>query len=333
VSKTEPARMSALKGATDVLRLRSRALGEEELPGPYEGDLSELGEAFARRFGPAHVWSASRLENYVACGFLFFVGNVLGLEAREEPMEGLDSRQLGNIYHRILSRVYQHPLVTDRTSLEQLLEALPVVAEQVLDEAPKREGFRETAWWAQTWWEIVEHVHQSLEALAELGGEFVPSFFEAPFGLQRQPALVVENDGDALRLRGFIDRVDLTGDGQARIIDYKTSGPSGFTRRAVAEGRKLQLPLYALAAHNALHLGNPVEGFYWHVQQAERSSFTLSGFEGGPRGAIKAALDSSWVAIHGARRGEFVPRPPQGGCPSYCPAAAFCWRYSPGYGG
>ena len=333
VSETEPMRFAALDEASSVLDLRSTALDDDHLPGPYDGDLTTLGETFARRFSPTHVWSASRLESYVTCGFFFFVGSVLGLEAREEPMEGLDARQLGNIYHHILHDVYREAKVADAISLEPLLEALPRVAKQVLDEAPRREGFRETAWWEQTRREIVENVRQSLEALAETNGEWVPSFFEAPFGLWGQPPLIVDVMDDSLRLRGVIDRVDLTSDGMVRVIDYKTGGPWAFTKKAVADGKKLQLPLYALAARDALGLGQPSEGFYWHVRQAKRSSFTLSGFDGGPHGAIKVVLDKAWEAVRGARAGHFVPRPPQGGCPSYCPAAAFCWRYLPPYGG
>jgi hypothetical protein len=229
--------------------------------------------------------------------------------------------------------VYGDSKVTDRTSLEQLLEALPRVAKLVLDEAPRREGFRETAWWEQTRREIVDNVHRSLEALGEANGEWVPSFFELPFGLGGQPTLVVDGGQDSLGLRGVIDRVDLTSEGTVRVIDYKTAGKWAFTKTAVADGKKLQLPLYALAARDALGLGEPTEGFYWHVQQAERSSFTLSRFDGGPRGAMMVAVDKAWEAVRGARSGHFVPRPPQGGCPSYCPALAFCWRYSPGYGG
>ncbi len=272
------------------------------------------------------------IENYVTCGFFFFVASVLGLEPREEPFEGLDPRQRGNIYHRILRDVYQDPTVADSTSVEQLLAALPTVAERVLNEAPRREGFRETAWWAQTRIEIVENVRASLEALAEADGEFVPSLFETPFGLRGQPPLVVAGEDDSLRLRGVIDRVDVASDGTVRVIDYKTGGRSAFTNTAVAKGKKLQLPLYALAARDALQLGEPTEGFYWHVQQAERSTFTLSRFDGGPDGAIKVVTDKAWEAVRGARAGHFVPQPPRGGCPSYCPAAAFCWRYRPQYG-
>ena len=77
-------------------------------------------------------------------------------------------------------------------------------------------------------------------------------------------------------MRGYIDRVDRAPDGGLRVIDYKTGGPSSFTKRDLEKGKKLQLPLYALAARDALHLGTPVDGFYWHVKHAEPSEFTLA---------------------------------------------------------
>jgi hypothetical protein len=117
------------------------------------------------------------------------------------------------------------------------------------------------------------------------------------------------------------------------VVDYKTGGPYAFTNSAIAQGKKLQLPIYALAARDALRLGRPVEGFYWHIQHAVPSGFTLSGFRGGPEAALKVAVQKAWEAVHGARNGHFVPRPPRGGCPRFCPAAAFCWHYRPGVWG
>jgi hypothetical protein len=91
------------------------------------------------------------------------------------------------------------------------------------------------------------------------------------------------------------------------------------------------LPLYALAAQEALGLGRVTEGFYWHVQHAQASSFMLSGFWSGEAHGAQAAMDHAvalaWEAVRGARRGAFVPTPPKGGCPSYCPAAAYCPHY------
>ncbi|MDX1687833.1 MAG: PD-(D/E)XK nuclease family protein [Candidatus Promineifilaceae bacterium] len=304
---------------------------------PFDGGLAERAQEFGRHFHSGYGWSPSRLETYRMCPHAFFVSHVLGLEPRLEPEEGLDARQLGSIYHQILERVYQAVPEEERTNRESLLAALPAVARQVLDDAPRREGFRATAWWRQTRAEIEENVRRSLERLAELGGDFRPVAFEKRFG--RGTALVVAGekvDGfhsseDSFRLRGIIDRVDVNANGEIRVIDYKTAGPYGYTKKTLADGEKLQLPLYALAARDALELGEPVDGFYWHVQHAEASDLTLSDF--GPEEAIETAVGYAWEAVHGARQGAFEPQPPAGGCPSYCPAVPFCWRYQPRRGG
>ena len=304
--------------------------------GPYGGDLTAWGATFARRHDRDHVWSASRLESYRACPYLFFVAHVLKLEPRTEPSEGVDARQLGNVYHRIMEGVYA--AVDDPSDLDALLDALPGTAGPILAAAPRREGFRATAWWARTREEIVEHARRSLAALHALQGAYVPYAFELAFGMGHGsgPALVVRDadGGDWFRLRGFIDRVDRAPDGSVRLIDYKTSGPWGYTARAMAEGKKLQLPLYALAAEEALELGTVRDGFYWHVQRADwhmehaqsRAWFTLHKV--GAREAIEDAVRYAWEAVRGARRGAFVPQPPEDGCPSYCPAAGFCPHYA-----
>jgi ATP-dependent helicase/DNAse subunit B len=307
---------------------------------PYDGGLESWSTIFQEAYRPERVWSASRLESYRSCPFFFFVAHVLGLEPRERPTEGLDARQLGNIYHRVFEQLYRK--VGPGAQREDLLAALPEVAPPILDDAPRTEQFRATAWWHQTRQEILEHVRRSINALEPISDRF--SFYEAErtFGIRDRPgpALVVHGEGgDSFRVRGFIDRVDVTfdEDGQTsegrriRIIDYKTAGPSAYGNSAIREGKKLQLPLYAMAARDALELGEVVEGFYWHVQKAEPSGFTLAEFrseEGvGPQAAIDRVVAHAWEAVRGARAGHFAPKPPDGGCPDYCPAAAFCWHY------
>ncbi len=321
------ARINMVEQAARVLRQRR---GETSGPRPYDGDLTDRATTFAEQFGPHHMWSASRLEIYRSCPFHFFVGHVLHLEPRQEPREGLDARQLGNIYHHILERVYRE--APQPLHLDGLLQTLERVAATVLAEAPRREGFRATAWWEHTRAEIVENLQATIRALEALREDFTPHRFEAPFGMQGAPPLEVHDEnGDTFRLRGLIDRVDRDARGRIRIIDYKTAGPTTYKNRAVADGKRIQLPLYALAARDALGLGEPVDGFYWHVRQAQASDLTLRGY--GVAEAIQTAVDYAWEAVRGARAGHFIPDPPRGGCPAYCPARAFCWHYREGFGG
>jgi ATP-dependent helicase/DNAse subunit B len=322
--QADPARWLALTTAAEVFQARS---GDGQHL--YDGDLSAAAAACAQRFGPTFTWSASRLETYRSCPLFFFFASVLRLEPRRQPVAGPDTSQLGNIYHRIFELVYQ--AASDPGDHVSALAALPGVARPVLDAAPGREGFRVTAWWAQTRAEIEEDVRRSLLGLAELRGDWQPIAFEQRF-FDAQ-TLEVTVAGDSFRLHGVIDRIDRAPDGRLRVIDYKTGGPSSFKRQAVEAGKKLQLPLYALAARDALHLGQPADGFYWHVRQAQPSDFTLQGSTGGPAAAMQRAAAFAWEAVQGIRAGRFAPTPPADGCPDYCPAAAFCWRYRPRYVG
>lgn len=324
--RTAPERCASVEAAGRLLADRQRRTRD-----PYNGELSDLADEFGRRFGPEYGWSPSRLEQYRTCGHFFFVSTALGLEPRPEPVEGVDSRQLGSVYHDIFEAVYRYPEQLPAPENDEIHAYITDVATPILGAAPEKYGFRETAWWAQTRDEIIHNVTRSVIKLAELSEGFTPVRTEA--GFWGKTALQIRDGDDRFRLHGFIDRVDRDEHGRIRIIDYKLGGSYGFTRKAVEEGKKLQLPLYARAAQDALGLGQALDGFYWHFAQAVPSKFRLADFEGGVEAAIKAAITHAWTAIRGARAGWFVPDPPRKGCPDYCPAAAFCWQYRPGHSG
>jgi ATP-dependent helicase/DNAse subunit B len=321
-------REAALEHGAQVLRARTR----EHDDSPFDGDMAELSERFGQQYGPGYIWSATRLESYRACPFSFFMGKLLTLEPLGEPEEGLNAAQLGTIYHRILERVHQAAGVSGPANLDQLLAALPAAAKGVLDGAPTELGFRETAWWEQTRMEIEENVRRTLEKLAPMSEGHILLGQEVPFGKKGKAPLQAGKGGDVFLLRGIIDRVDKTPNGGIRIIDYKSGGKGMYDPADVAKGKKLQLPLYALAAREAFKR-EPVEGFYWHIKQAEPSAFKLSTFGKKPEDAMDLAVEKAWEAVTGVRGGHFRPKRPDDGCPSYCVAAGFCWHYRPGYGG
>jgi len=318
VRKTHPDEWAAIEQGGHILRKRY-----EMSHTVFDGDLSQYSGTFAGYFHPEFRWSPSSLESYRSCAFNYFVGRVLGLEPRQEPAVGFDAGQRGTIYHEILEAVYARLSPAERGDTDKLIEILPAVAAPILDTAPEKLGFREVAWWRQIKEEILENVGRTIVALAEMPGDFVPIRFEAAFFGDK--ALTVIEGEDRFRVHGLVDRVDQNPAGQIRIIDYKTSGSSTFSKRSLELGEKLQLPLYALATRDALGLGDPVEGFYWHISQAEPSGLTLGDF--GPEEAMQTAVDFAWQAVRGARQGDFIPRAPAGGCPQWCPAAAFCWQY------
>jgi hypothetical protein len=133
-------------------------------------------------------------------------------------------------------------------------------------------------------------------------------------------------------VRGTIDRVDRMDDGSLRIIDYKTGTTDYKSKRGLEKGHKLQIALYGLAVQQQLEMGDVSDGLYFFVHKAEPADWSLATYGGGVDEAFATAVGFAWEAVQGARKGEFRPSPPEGGCPAYCPAAAFCWHYSPAAG-
>ena len=307
----------------------------DEAAGPHEAELPELAALISARYPALQSWSASRLEAYGTCGFYFYVAHALKLEPRAEPEEGYDVRALGNMYHTILERLYRDAPDLDGRSIErpdalaELLTRLPEVARAVFATAPADYGFRPTALWAQQQAELLRILGDTVTALAEESEGWTPRYFEQRFGFGEKPLIIHTPEGD-VRVHGYIDRIDVDAAGRLRVVDYKASG-APISADDLRDGHRLQLPLYALAARDALQLGEVTEGFYWHIGRAEASSLKLQKFEGGVPGAFEAVKQHLAAHVAGIRAGQFQPTPPEGGCPSYCPAVGFCWRYKPGY--
>ena len=289
----------------------------------YEGELPTLADELAARYPAAFGWSASKLEAYGTCPFYFYLAYVLGLEVRTPPEEGYDVRMLGSMLHKILEDTYAQ--AANPTDLDECLARMETLAGQVFAAAPAEYGFRPTPLWAQQRQELIRTLRQTITALAEDSRGYTPRYFEQKFGMGN-PSLVLSTEIGEIRLHGYIDRVDQAAIGRLRLIDYK-SGGAAISARHLTEGRRLQLPLYALAARDALGLGEIAGGFYWHIQKAEASSLKLENYESGVDEACETAVAHVTRHVTNIRAGQFQPHPPAEGCPSYCPAASFCWRY------
>jgi ATP-dependent helicase/nuclease subunit B len=320
-----------VRHARDVLHARLA----REAEGEFDGRLSTLSALLRVAYGPQHLFSPGRLEIYAGCKFHFLVQKVLGLEERAEPQEGFDPAQLGTMLHEILEQVYAG--APQPSHLEALLESLEPVAERVFTDAPRRLGFRPSPLWAAERAALLEDLRLTVKALDEFAAGYRPVRLEAAFGMG-SPPLRLQTEAGEILLHGIIDRVDADAGGGIRVIDYKT-GAGRLDMKNLQQGRRLQITLYGLAGEEVLGLGRLADGVYWKIRQAEPSSLRLSELnytseEGhsfvGVRGAADLARMYVGRYVSGIREGDFRPQPPEGGCPNYCPARLFCWRYEPG---
>jgi ATP-dependent helicase/nuclease subunit B len=297
-----------IKNGIEVLRARM----SPKAKGIYEGELFDLSE----RFGMSHGWSASRLESYGTCPFEFFVAYALELEPREEAEDGFDVRMLGSMLHKILEEHYGGAALKD-------------AAHKVFASAPEEYGFRPMALWIQQQAELLRVLEKTIVELDKISQGFTPHKMEARFGMGN-PSLVLHTSAGEVRLHGYIDRLDAAPDGTLRVIDYK-AGSTAISASQLKEGRRLQLPIYAMAARDALGLGEVSSGFYWHIGSAKPSVMKLEQFDGGVKAAFDVAVAHIGKHVTGIRAGHFEPKAPEDGCPSYCPATNFCWKYKKGF--
>lgn len=323
-------RWQSLQHARDVLRARRAKKAE----GIYEGVMPDLKETLFARYAPGRIWSASRLETYATCPQMFYVSAALDLRASAVPELGLDVTQAGSILHKILEETYQ--TAGDPNDLSSVLRQLPEIAKKVFATAPQEYGFRPSELWEIEQEQFLLILEVTITELANASEGWTPFAYEQAYGIKGTPPLEISIGDETIRLRGVIDRIDKNVDGELRVIDYKTGG-SHLAPADLKNGRRLQLPLYALAARDALKLGQPVDGMYWTIRAAKAGSLKLADFKGENGNGIDAAVDvvkdHLLQIVTGIRSGEFPSVPPKGGCPSYCPAAQWCWRYQEGWHG
>lgn len=297
--------------------------------GPHEGaiDHPAVAAALARRFGPAHTWSATQVNDYTICPFRFAAAHLLRLGGRGGPDEVLEQVGRGRIAHAVLAEAGRAwarlPGPFDASNEGPILAALAGAADAVLAAAPERYGFEPGPFWGWEQAELRAALARAVAKALRAGGweGFRPAGVEEGFGVGRgMPPLRVQTAAGEALVAGRIDRVDQDEHGNLALIDYK----GGSTARSLAEavgGRDVQLTIYALAAEGLGRPGQRVVRAAYLTLGNGRLSQPLTPVE---RPAAEAALrERLGAAVAGARGGAFHVRPSDG-CPPACAFVAVC---------
>ena len=195
--------------------------------------------------------SPSALETWATCPHKFFLSRVLRLSALPgEEEEDMSALERGVLVHRILERFVKERRQTDADLLE-LAEEEFAIAER-----------RGVTGYPLLWDLAKEDIRARLRSFATqeaqwLAGVVSEAGAEAGFGPGTDIGEVsVSVDGlGEVWFRGKIDRIDVVGD-EVRVRDFKTGKPEPYfdgargrrATRTLANGRALQLPVYAAAA-------------------------------------------------------------------------------------
>ncbi|MGC9454004.1 MAG: PD-(D/E)XK nuclease family protein [Phycisphaerae bacterium] len=312
----------------------------------YDGRVTDerLLRQLQRRFGPEAVFSASQLNTFGQCPWLFFATYLLGLEPPVEPQRRLEPVGRGLFVHSVLRRTFESlregPGGSVRlTDIDErrIEEALAAAVEE---ESRRVERTRPPypALWRLQQRQMHREMADYLARLREAdNGEAV--HFELGFGLDRgldesdaastsEPAELDTPDGP-LKIRGKIDRVDRAGtEGKPvwMVIDYKTGSlPSA---RDIDEGRSMQLPLYSAAVETLFNVIGAGGEFHRIGRKAETRRFAESAKT--TREDFVERRDKVLATAAGfaaaMREGRFDVLPTDK-CPAWCPVKGIC-RFS-----
>ena len=253
----------------------------------YDGNLSAI--AVNARFGRslnASPISPTRLENWAACPFKYFLSYVLRLGALENPVDTATISPLenGNLIHKILEKFISESSdsiiaageTQDRETVER--QSLLQIAEEEFKKAEDNGVTGKPLLWKMEKLNIREDLLSFLREDRNLRRRegILRTEVEAKFGYGGATPEVLDGETE-LRFRGSIDRLDVTrAPAGALVIDYKTG--SSFPYRNLGDdpidaGKHLQLGVYSLAARHLTPETSHVKAAYWFV--TERGKFEL----------------------------------------------------------
>jgi ATP-dependent helicase/DNAse subunit B len=231
-----------------------RRVDAREATGVTQDELLRLVDAAYAR----HVYSATELGRYAGCPFAFFAERLLELQPRDEAALDLDARAEGSLLHEVLRRFVGARLGGPFAgSADSLQEELRATARTVFDEferatPPLNPAVR-----------VIERrilelklerfLEGELEFQQRLGASAGVWLVEQAFGPgEGVGAVELFRDGETLRLRGRIDRIDRTSEGRVVAYDYKRSEAGGRGPAAIEEGLDLQIGIYLNAVEQRL---------------------------------------------------------------------------------
>lgn len=181
-----------------------------------------------------HSFSASALNKYTRCPFIYFTDRILNLPGAQTSLEQVINPLVrGSAIHELLS--YRISNKKQDADLVDILKKQGIEIDDLnfIEEAILKDYIA-----------IIEiFIQTEVERIADKEREVLHT--EYPFGIDDAEDLIINIDGKDRRFTGVIDRIDKLPDGTFTVVDYKISSQS--IKNLFEEAAKFQLPLYAIA--------------------------------------------------------------------------------------
>ncbi|MBN1165502.1 MAG: PD-(D/E)XK nuclease family protein [Methanospirillaceae archaeon] len=304
-------------------------------------------------FGSGRVWSATQLETYLTCPFRFFLDRVVRIKPFPDSDPTLSPAEKGTLVHDTLCAFYSQWCSNGPRRITNLnKEEAMVLLVQVAQKMSGRYRYTSPLWYATLaslfgFEDIPGLYERFILHEAESMSTLVPEKFECSLAHtiaasgERDGYVVLDGgDGEPLLLQGRIDRIDTDNRGYFAIIDYKT-GSRYPNKKAITEGKALQLPLYLLAIETMYENDKiprtGIAGSYLEISSTIKQTWPLLDPDkkqeagvGGSKGNIpirevtRNAVTVSQECIRGIRAGRFPVSRERCSIVRYCPYVGIC---------
>ncbi len=268
--------------AENVGREKRRSLaGELNLDA---GNFSSLGlEELILEDVCSHPLSASYLDAFVKCPWMFFAKRHLRLEDRRAEDLVIEPTRRGRLQHSLLENVFRELEATffklgripSPSDLESGLEGHFKKVSEMLPALEEFQDFPPVVLQDQ-----LERMKRQVQGVlaAELGDwmeaeeKLFPRYFEWSFGKKGEPEVhYAFKDGMRIPLSGVIDRIDVSPAGQYLVLDYKASGSENLARN-LRQLKSFQLFIYLHAVRQTLMKDKSALGaLYWDLKKQKKN--------------------------------------------------------------
>jgi putative RecB family exonuclease len=216
----------------------------------------------------------------------------------------------GTLVHAVLEALFDRP-AAERT-LDTARGLLPAAWERVRTEEPAVADL------------FADDAGDAFDNWIASAGDLLANYFRLEDPSRLEPAAreeLVEVVVDGLRLRGYVDRLDVNAAGELRVVDYKT----GTSPREAFEGKALfQMKFYALVLWRTRGVV-PRQLRLMYLTDGDTLTYAPDADE---LRRFEATLRAIWAAIERAMQtGDFRPNP--GRLCEWCDHQALC----PSFGG
>lgn len=186
--------------------------------------------------GEYFVSNVSKLEDFAACPYKYFLDYTISLTEREEYT--IDNKDIGIVFHKVLENIFEDPEFNVLDCSEKMLnEEIEKITESIYDE---RDKFRDTnfsKFLSERIKDILVYSISKLKNKINVG---------EPIHVASEHNIKYDIEGSNDKLNGRIDTIDMYEDGNndyIKIVDYKSSNKE-YDEKLIEDGIDIQYIVY-----------------------------------------------------------------------------------------